>query len=213
MLLDSTRPVGKTLNTTSGRPKNTSAGVPYSCPNPALDPDATVWFALRATYSRELKVQALLNEKGLRTFVPMMWRKTDKDGKQVRKLVPAVSNLCFVRWTKTALDSFIRSFGDSSPVTYYWDRTANRPLTIPDKAMEDFIAVASTMDEDLIYITEISAKLREGQTVKVKEGPFKGVEGKIVRIRKSRRILVELPGMMAVASTYIPLEQLEIEKI
>ena len=127
-----------------------------------------------------------------------------------RKLVPAVSNLCFVRWTKTALDSFIRSFGDASPVTYYWDRTANRPLTIPDKAMEDFIAVASTMDEDLIYITEISAKLREGQTVKVKEGPFKGVEGKIVRIRKSRRILVELPGMMAVASTYVAPEFLEI---
>ena len=221
-MLDSTRPVGKTLNTTSGRPKNTSAGVPYSCPNPALDPDATVWFALRATYSRELKVQALLNERGLRTFVPMMWRRcpvkpgmTGTPSSPTRsgislKLVPAVSNLCFVRWTKTALDSFIRSFGDASPVTYYWDRTANRPLTIPDKAMEDFIAVASTMDEDLIYITEISAKLREGQTVKVKEGPFKGVEGKIVRIRKSRRIMVELPGMMAVASTYVAPEFLEI---
>ncbi len=252
MLLDSTRPIGKTLNTTSGRPKNSSTGVPYSCPNPTLDPDATVWFALRATYSRELKVQALLNEIGLRTFVPMVWRRcpvkpgmtvkpgnpgnpgmtvnSGKPGMTVnpvkpgmtgtpssptrsgisRKLVPAVSNLCFVRWTKTALDSFIRSFGDASPVTYYWDRTANRPLTIPDKAMEDFIAVASTMDEDLIYITEISAKLREGQTVKVKEGPFKGVEGKIVRIRKSRRILVELPGMLAVASTYVAPEFLEI---
>lgn len=231
MLLDSTRPVGKTLNTTSGRPKNSSTGVPHYCQSPALDPDATVWFALRATYSRELKVQALLNERGLRTFVPMMWRRCPvKPGMTVkpvkpgmmgtpssptrsgisRKLVPAVSNLCFVRWTKTALDSFIRSFGDASPVTYYWDRTANRPLTIPDKAMEDFIAVASTMDEDLIYITEISAKLREGQTVKVKEGPFKGVEGKIVRIRKSRRILVELPGMMAVASTYVAPEFLEI---
>ena len=222
LLLDSTRPIGKTLNTTSGRPKNTSAGVPYSCPNPMLDPDATVWFALRATYSRELKVQALLNERGLRTFVPMVWRRCPvKPGMTgtpssptrsgiSRKLVPAVSNLCFVRWTKTALDSFIRSFGDASPVTYYWDRTANRPLTIPDKAMEDFIAVASTMDEDLIYITEISAKLREGQRVKVKEGPFKGVEGKIVRIRKSRRILVELPGMMAVASTYVAPEFLEI---
>ena len=221
-MLDSTRPIGKTLNTSNGRPE-TSAGVPYSCPNPTLNPDATVWFALRATYSRELKVQALLNERGLRTFVPMVWRRCPvKPGMTgtpssptrsgiSRKLVPAVSNLCFVRWTKTALDSFIRSFGDASPVTYYWDRTANRPLIIPDKAMEDFIAVASTMDEDLIYITEISAKLREGQTVKVKEGPFKGVEGKIVRIRKSRRILVELPGMMAVASTYIPLEQLEIE--
>ena len=76
--------------------------------------------------------------------------------------------------------------------------------------MEDFIAVASTLDEDLIYLTEISDKLREGQSVKVKDGPFKGVEGKIVRIRKSRRVLVELPGMLAVASTYVAPEELEI---
>lgn len=127
------------------------------------------------------------------------------------KQVPAVNNLCFVYWNKKSLDAFINAFGESSPVTYYWDRTAGRPLVIPDKAMEDFIAVSSSMEQDLIYLTRISPKLREGQTVKVKDGPFKGVEGKIVRIRKSRRILVELPGMLAVASTYIPLEQLQVE--
>ena len=44
----------------------------------------------------------------------------------------------------------------------------------------------------------------------VKDGPFKGVEGKIVRIRKSRRVLVELPGMLAVASTYVDPKELEI---
>ena len=190
MLLDSTRPIGETLNTDPGRPKNTSAGVLQS------------WYALRATYSRELKVQAHLQEKGIRTFIPMMWKE--------KKLVPAISNLVFVYWTREGIDSYIRSFGDARPVNYYWDRTTNSPLTIPDKDMENFITVASTLDEDLIYLTEVSDKLREGQAVKVKEGPFKGVEGKIVRIRKSRRILVELPGMLAVASTYVAPEEIEI---
>ena len=190
MLLDSTRPIGETLNTDLGRPKNTSAGVLQS------------WYALRATYSRELKVQAHLQEKGIRTFIPMMWKE--------KKLVPAISNLVFVYWTREGIDSYIRSFGDARPVNYYWDRTTNSPLTIPDKDMENFITVASTLDEDLIYLTEVSDKLREGQAVKVKEGPFKGVEGKIVRIRKSRRILVELPGMLAVASTYVAPEEIEI---
>ena len=211
-MLDSTRPVGETSNTPSGLPKTSTAGVPLSCPDQSSADEPASWFVLRATYSRELKVQSMLNEKGLRTFVPMIWRKTEKDGRTVRRLVPAVSNLCFVRWTKTGIDSFIRSFGESSPVTYYWDRTTSRPLTVPDKAMEDFIAIASTMDEDLIYITQISSKLREGQVVKVKDGPFKGVQGRIVRIRKSRRILVELPGMLAVASTYVRPEFLEIIK-
>lgn len=197
-MLDSTRPIGYNLNTLTGRPKNTSAG------------DLKSWYALRATYSRELKVRDQLADKGVRTFVPMMWRKRVVDGKQEKKLVPAVSGLCFVYWTKEEIDAYIRSFGEVKPVNYYWDRTTNRPLTVSAKAMEDFISVASSMDEDLVYLTEVSEKLREGQTVRVKEGPFKGVEGKIVRIRKSRRVLVELPGMLAVASTYVSPADIEI---
>ena len=174
---------------------------------------------LRATDSRELKVQAVLSERGVRTFVPLMWKPSSspahtssspaRPGIQ-RQLVPAISSLVFVHWTREALDAYIRSFGDARPVNYYWDRTTDSPLTVPEKAMEDFIAVASTLDEDIIFLTEISDKLREGQRVKVKQGPFKGVEGKIVRIRKSRRVLVELPGMLAVASTYVDPKELEI---
>jgi hypothetical protein len=140
----------------------------------------------------------------------MMWKKITAGGKTEKRLVPAVSNLCFVYWTKAQIDDFIRSFGETSPVHYYWDRTSSRPMTVPVKSMEDFIKIASSMDEDLIYITEINDKLREGQMVKVRSGSFAGVEGKIVRIRKSRRILVELPGMLAVASTYVKPEDIEL---
>lgn len=171
------------------------------------------WYALRVSYSRELKVQAQLREAGVRTFVPMVWRRCpDKPGitKDAKKLVPAVNNLCFVYWTKPEIESYIRSFGEKSPVHFYWDRTTSSALVVPEKAMEDFIKVSASMDEDLIYITEITEKLREGQAVRVKEGPFKGVEGKVVRIKKSRRILVELPGMLAVATTYVDPAFLEI---
>ena len=127
-----------------------------------------------------------------------------------RKLVPAVSNLCFAYASKDQLDDFIRSFGDASPVYYYWDRTSGRALTVPEKAMEDFITVASSLDEDLIYLTEISEKLREGQTVEVIDGPFKGIKGKIVRIKKNRRVLVELPGFLAVTTNYLSPQSLKI---
>ena len=182
----------------TGRPKTVSAGVLHQC----LEASQPCWHVLRATYARELKVQEQMREMGIRTFIPMMWRE--------KKLVPAITGLVFALATREALDRYIRSFGDARPVNYYWDRTADRALTVPDKAMEDFIAIASTMDPDLIYLTEISDKLREGQKVIVKEGPFKGVEGKVVRIRKSRRIMVEIPGMLAVASTYVEMGNVEI---
>ena len=204
-MLDSTRPVGSTLNTNLGRPKNTSAGVLKSCLS------APQWFALRATYSRELKVRDQLTERGVRTFVPMMWRKRKVNGKDEKKLVPVVGSLCFVYWTKEQIDAYIRSFGDVKPVNYYWDRTTNRPLTIPESTMEDFITVASSLDEDLIYLTEISDKLREGQTVEIIEGPFKGIKGKIVRIKKNRRVLVELPGFLAVTTNYLNPQSIRLE--
>ena len=205
LLLDSARTPSDEPNNAPGRPKNTSAGVLQSC--------QYSWFALRATYSRELKIRDQLAEKGVRTFVPMIWRKTttaSNQSKDSKKLVPAISSLCFVRWTKPAIDDYIRSFGDVKPVNYYWDRTKNAPLVVPDKAMEDFITVSSSMDEELVYITEICPKLKDGQSVRVKEGPFKGVEGKVVRIKKSRRVLVELPGMIAVATTFVSPNALEI---
>ena len=194
----------KAENSASGCPKSTSAGVLPSCHNS--------WFALRATYSRELKISRQLSERGVRTFVPMVWRRCPvKPGMpQSKKLVPAISSICFVYSTRAEIDEYIRSFGDARPVNYYWDRTKNAPLVVPDKAMEDFITVASSMDEELVYITEISPKLKEGQAVRVKEGPFKGGEGKVVSIKKARLILVELPGMLAVATTFVDPSYLEI---
>jgi transcription antitermination factor NusG len=66
------------------------------------------------------------------------------------------------------------------------------------------------MLDDTVYLNDISSKLREGQMVRITTGAFAGVEGRIVRIRKSRRIMVELKGMLAVAATYIPTDELEL---
>lgn len=205
LLLDSARPVS-TANTFVGCPELSSEGVPSSCQELQQN-----WYVLRVSYSRELKIKALLDQRGVRAFVPMMWRPSSptRSGNS-RQLVPAVNNLCFVYWSKSGIDRFILEFGDKSPVHYYWDRTAGRPMTVPEKSMEDFIKVSSSMDEDLIYLTEISEKLREGQVVKVRSGAFAGIEGRIVRIRKSRRLMVELPGMLAVASTYVRPEDVEV---
>ena len=210
-MLDSARRLSVDSNIDLGCPERSSAGVLLSCQQFADEKEEMwQWHVLRVSYSRELKIKAILDGKGVRTFVPMTWKKTEKDGKIQKKLVPAISNLCFVYWTDSGVEDFIRSFGEKSPVHYYWDRTTSRPLTVPDKAMSDFITIASSMDEDLIYITEINDKLRVGQTVKVRSGSFAGVEGRIVRIRKSRRLLVELPGMFAIASTYVKPEDVEL---
>ena len=168
------------------------------------------WYALRVTYGRELKFQQRLSEAGFETFVPMKRKEVLKDGKKITLVVPAVSNLLFVNTLKCELDEFMRGLGDSCNAHYIWDKATGRPAVVPDKPMGDFIHVCDVMSDEVMYLKEISAKLREGQKVKVLEGPFKGIEGIVVRIKRSRRVVVELPGMLAVATAYISPKELEL---
>lgn len=168
------------------------------------------WYAIRVTYGREMKFQALLNEAGFETFIPMTIKKVERDGRKEGVHAPAVSNLCFVKAEQQEIYEYFRGLGEACPARFIWDKATRDPIIVPAKAMEDFITVSRTMLDDAIYLTEISSKLREGNKVRVLEGPFAGVEGRVVRIRRSRRILVELPGMLAVAATFIPSDNLEI---
>lgn len=211
LLLDSVGRVNNSVKTNKLRPKISSLGVLFSSQKSTIPVDQVYWFALRATYSRELKVQTLLQAKGIRSFVPMRWKQEEKNGKIQKKLVSAVSNLCFAYTTKAVLDGFLQSFGEKPVASYYWDRAAGHPLIVPEAAMEDFIRVASSLDEDLLYLKDISDKLRQGQPVLVTNGPFKGVHGKVVRIQKNRRVMVELPGFLAVTTCFIAPQDLRLE--
>jgi transcription antitermination factor NusG len=84
-----------------------------------------------------------------------------------------------------------------------WDKSTRNPIIVSDKSMADFMQVCQIMSDEILYLKDITAKLHEGQKVRVTEGPFKGVEGTVVRIRRSRRVVVELPGLLAVATNYI----------
>ena len=169
-----------------------------------------MWYAIRVTYGRELKFQEMLKNAGFETFIPMRQKKSEDKGQKVTKMVPAVANLCFVNSEKKNLDDFMTLLGEANPARYFWDKATSRPAIIPDKAMRDFITVCTIMADEVLYLKDITSKLHAGRKVRILQGAFKGVEGVVVRIKKSRRVVVELPGMLAVATTFITPEALEI---
>lgn len=167
------------------------------------------WYPLRVTYGRELKLKDRLDKLQLASFIPMTYKQIEKDGRRRRALVPAINNLCFVHATRCAIDDLRFQLKETIPFHYIWDRATSLPIVVPDKAMDDFIRVSSSIDDDIIYISDVSPLLKSGQKVRVIAGPFAGIEGKVVRIRKAKRVMVELPEMLAVATTYIRPEWLE----
>ena len=172
--------------------------------------DDKKWYAIRVTYSRELKFQATLQELGYQTFVPMCRRTVERRGQKEEKLVSAIPNLCFVKAHQVDLDAYLKTLGEARSAHFIWDKSTRKPLVVPTKAMEDFIKISLSNIDDVIYLHEINEKLREGQKVRVKKGPFEGVEGTVIRVKRSRRVMVELPGMLAIATTFVNPEELEI---
>ena len=69
--------------------------------------------------------------------------------------------------------------------------------------MKDFIAVAGSVEEQVVYLEPDVSSFAKGDRVRVTGGLFEGTEGYFVRVRGDRRVVVCIPGIAAVATTFI----------
>ncbi len=159
------------------------------------------WFAIRVTYNREMMVKQDLDNKGVENFVPMQYIYSIKDGKRIKKLVPTIHNLIFIHVHRKWLKEYKAQ--TTLPIRYIMDREKNEPLTIPERQMTNFIAVAGTFDEQLIYVPIAPGDFQKGEKVRITGGIFAGAEGIFIRFKGDRRVVVTIPGVVAVATTFI----------
>lgn len=177
------------------------SGVPKECPFVNAPTTDIYWYALRVTYSRELALKDYLDKEGIENFIPMRYEYVIKGERRVRKLVPVVHNLVFVRTCRDFIDRLKAE--TSLPIRYIMNKETNSPIIIPERQMRNFIAVAGTNEEQLVYLEPAAVVLRRGQRVRVTGGIFEGVEGEFIRVKNDRRVMVSIQGVMAVATTFI----------
>lgn len=169
------------------------------------------WFAMSAPYGRELKVQEMLDKEKIENFIPMRQRVQTVKGKKECVSVPAVSNLIFVHSTPSRLKLFKSYTSYLQYLTWTIDGMVQK-IIIPDYQMNQFIAVCKTRDERLVYLKPDDVNLSKGVRVRIHGGGFDGVEGIFVKVKgiRSKRVVVLLPGAMAVATAEVHPDLLEI---
>ena len=170
--------------------------------------DPKIWFPMRVTYSRELKVKAELDRLEIESFIPMTYKVVDADTDQPhRELVPAINNLIFVRSTQERI-SYLKSSNEAlEPLRYMMDYTAQQPhtiMTVPDRQMENFMRVASKTDDSVMFLDDDSVVGKEGKRVEIISGAFEGVTGVIRRVKRCKRVVVEIEGVASVAIAFVP---------
>lgn len=155
------------------------------------------------TYSRELLLKEVLDAEHIENFIPMHYEYVKRADRKVRKLVPVVHNLVFVRTSFACIDRIKQSVGLSLSVRYIIDRETQSPLIVPEAQMRSFIAVSGNYDEQIVYLDPAVTALQKGDRVRITGGIFEGVEGMILRIKGDRRVSVCIKGVMAVATAYV----------
>ena len=170
--------------------------------------DPKIWFPMRVTYQREMKVKAELDRLGIECFVPMRYRIVDVDAENPRRvLVPAINNLIFVRSTQERISGLKASNEVLEPLRYMMDRTASREhaiMTVGDREMENFMRVASRTDDSVMFLNEENVVGKEGKRVMITGGTFEGVTGVVRRVKRCKRVVVELEGIASVAIAFVP---------
>ena len=181
-----------------------------SCQN-----EAECWYPMRVTYNRELRVKARLDELGIENYLPMKYDIVIRGGDRVRMLVPAVSNLIFVRAERYNLTRLKYNDEILQPLRYMTrtgilTRGRHEVMTVPDRQMNHFISVSRMVDNDRVRYLRYDPYLdKPGQRVRIIDGNFAGVEGVIKRIGKNRQVVVLIPGIAAITLNSIPCTWIE----
>lgn len=168
---------------------------------PASGSASLQWYAIRVTYNRELKVKEELDSLAVESFIPMQYTIRTIGGRRIKRLVPIIHNLIFIHVTPAWMKQYKAS--TKLPIRYIMDHETHRPIVIPEYQMQNFIAVAGTYDEQLIYLETPIEEFKKGEKVRITGGIFKGAEGTLLRIKGDRRLVVSIPGVVAVATAFI----------
>ncbi len=176
-----------------------------------MDKETEVWFAMRATYRRELEAMHLLEKANFGCFIPMQYKISIRRGRKVRALVPVIRNLVFVHARPSEVQRF------KSQITYLQyitDTRSGQKIIIPDHDMQRFIAVAGTYNDHLLYFQPEELNLSKGTKVRITGGDFEGQEGVFLKVKgaRDRRVVIAIQGIIAVAIATIHPDLIEVIK-
>ena len=169
------------------------------------------WYVLRTTYGREKRAADYLSGKGVKVFCPTVIVDKYVGGKRKSVDETLIPNIFFAFGTEDELKLFVYDNINLPYLRFYYqyfhdrnNRLVKNPLTVTDSEMESLRLICAMKNEDIIVEPGVVEKFKSGQTVRVTNGIFKGVIGRVARYHGQQRVAVQLEGLLTVCTAYIP---------
>lgn len=174
------------------------------------------WFVLRATYGREFKAYDFIVKDHTEAYLPVCYVMRFHHGKKKRVLASLLPNFLFVYATPEKIEEYVKRTPELSYLSYYYNHFKvgnygkNPPLTVDYEDMINFIRTTRVQNEHIRLVESEHCHYKSGDRVRVIDGDFAGVEGRVARVAGQQRVVVEIPGICLVATAYIPSAFMEL---
>ena len=184
-------------------------------PKAQREADIPHWYALRTTYGREKKAYDYLTAKGITAFYPTTNVVKLIKGKRKNVTESRLPNIFFAYGTEEQLKEYVYDNVNLPFLRFYYrhyhegNKIIKTPLIVPDTQMESLkIICAADADNTFVSLVKVP-KFEKGQQVKVIDGTFKGVTGRVARWHGQQRVAVIVDGLVTVCTAYVPSAFLE----
>lgn len=127
------------------------------------------------------------------------------DGEVTTRHERLMPSLIFLRCDSDFISHLRQLTADN--ILPYCQPGSAKPQIISDQEMERFMFITRTASRTLDWIDE--ASLLSAKRVRITGGLFAGSEGYIRRIHGTKRFVVRIEGIAAIATTYIPQQYIE----
>ena len=168
------------------------------------------WYALRVTYGREKKAYDYLVGKHVEAYYPTIKTVKEVDGKRKTVEESRLPNIFFARGTEEVIKSFVYDNVNLPFLRFYYryylldNARQKEPLIVPDYQMESLKIICAAEEKDVLILPYNVQKFSTGQKVRIIDGEFKNVEGRVARFQKQQRVGIVIEGLLTVATAYIP---------
>ena len=184
-------------------------------PKVRREADIPHWYALRTTYGREKKAYDYLTAKGVTAFYPTTNVVKLIKGKRKNVTESRLPNIFFAYGTEEQLKEYVYDNVNLPFLRFYYrhyhegSKIKKTPLIVPDNQMESLkIICAADAGNTFVSLVKVP-KFEKGQMVRVIDGVFKGVIGRVARWQGQQRVGVVVDDLVTMATAYIPSAFLE----
>lgn len=149
------------------------------------DPNEMHWHALYVRSRAEKKVYDQLVDQGYEAYLPLIMRVKQWSDRKKKVEEPLFKSYVFVRNNERQHYFVLGVYGVVRFVTF-----EHEAVVVPEKqilAIKKYIDNPVENEEDLKNID-----LKEGQLVRITNGPMQGLTGRLISVKSKRRLLVNI---------------------